>query len=253
MVARWDGDRLTLWDSTQAPNWVQIELANLFKLPSSDVRVIVGTLGGGYGGKIDPSIEPIAAWLAQQGAAARSASRSSATRSSSRTPSTPRGCGSGPASSGTARSSRTRRRVGTTAARTPRRRPRRSRAATRPWARTACRTSRVDSFGVYTNITPSAAFRGFGIPQMSLGARVADGRHRRRAGHGPARAPAAELPRARRPVLDRRDDHRGSALHGAAQDRGREDRLVRAATARSRDPRTRTRSGPRASPRSSRA
>ena len=33
-------------------------------VPMSSVRVIVSTLGGGYGGKIDPSIEPVAAMLA---------------------------------------------------------------------------------------------------------------------------------------------------------------------------------------------
>src|SRR5207245_7618051 len=40
-------------------------LAEVFKLPLSRVRVIVPTLGGAYGAKCYPAIEPIAAVLAQ--------------------------------------------------------------------------------------------------------------------------------------------------------------------------------------------
>jgi xanthine dehydrogenase YagR molybdenum-binding subunit len=49
-IARWDGDRLTLWDKTQ---WVvggtQQELASVFGIPQESVRVISPFVGGGFG------------------------------------------------------------------------------------------------------------------------------------------------------------------------------------------------------------
>jgi xanthine dehydrogenase YagR molybdenum-binding subunit len=48
-VARWDGDRLTLWDKTQ---WVQSprdELAANFAIPAESVRVISPFVGGAFG------------------------------------------------------------------------------------------------------------------------------------------------------------------------------------------------------------
>jgi CO/xanthine dehydrogenase Mo-binding subunit len=43
---------------------VRSQLAEVFKVPASRVRVIVPTLGGGYGAKCYPKIEPVAAMLA---------------------------------------------------------------------------------------------------------------------------------------------------------------------------------------------
>jgi CO/xanthine dehydrogenase Mo-binding subunit len=48
-VARWDGDRLTVHDSTQAPMMLRQSLATVFDLPEQDVRVLVPYLGGGFG------------------------------------------------------------------------------------------------------------------------------------------------------------------------------------------------------------
>lgn len=55
---------VTCWSSTQIPYIVRSQLAEIFKLPASKVRVIVLTLGGGYGGKCYPKIEPLTAVLA---------------------------------------------------------------------------------------------------------------------------------------------------------------------------------------------
>jgi CO/xanthine dehydrogenase Mo-binding subunit len=55
---------VTIWSSTQIPYIVRSQLAEIFKLPASKVRVIVLTLGGGYGAKCYPKIEPITAVLA---------------------------------------------------------------------------------------------------------------------------------------------------------------------------------------------
>jgi xanthine dehydrogenase YagR molybdenum-binding subunit len=52
-VARWDGDRLTVWDTTRGVFAVRSELAQAFKLPLSSVRVISHYMGGGFGSKFD--------------------------------------------------------------------------------------------------------------------------------------------------------------------------------------------------------
>lgn len=50
-VAEWDGGKLTVWTGTQRPFGVRSELAQAFKLPEGQVRVIVPDTGSGYGGK----------------------------------------------------------------------------------------------------------------------------------------------------------------------------------------------------------
>jgi CO/xanthine dehydrogenase Mo-binding subunit len=60
------GGRITVWATTQNPFVVRTQLANIFKVPVSKVRVIVPYLGGGYGGKVYPKIEPITVALAQR-------------------------------------------------------------------------------------------------------------------------------------------------------------------------------------------
>ena len=48
-VARWEGDRLTVHDTTQDPMSTRRALATAFELPEADVRVLVPYLGGGFG------------------------------------------------------------------------------------------------------------------------------------------------------------------------------------------------------------
>ena len=50
-VAKWDGDRLTVWTGTQRPFGVQEELQRQFKIPKERIRVIMPDTGSGYGGK----------------------------------------------------------------------------------------------------------------------------------------------------------------------------------------------------------
>jgi xanthine dehydrogenase YagR molybdenum-binding subunit len=52
-VAQWDGDRLTVWDSSQGVFTRRGELARVFKLPLSSVRVISHYMGGGFGSKLE--------------------------------------------------------------------------------------------------------------------------------------------------------------------------------------------------------
>jgi CO/xanthine dehydrogenase Mo-binding subunit len=56
-------DRIVIYAGTQIPYMVRSQLAEIFGLPVSAVRVIVPLLGGGYGAKCYPNIEPIAACL----------------------------------------------------------------------------------------------------------------------------------------------------------------------------------------------
>jgi CO/xanthine dehydrogenase Mo-binding subunit len=58
------GGRITVWATTQNPFVVRTQLANIFKVPVSKVRVVVPYLGGGYGGKVYPKVEPITVALA---------------------------------------------------------------------------------------------------------------------------------------------------------------------------------------------
>ena len=63
-IAQVADGQVTVWASTQIPFVVRGQLAEIFKLPASQVRVIVGTLGGAYGAKCYPKIEPLTAVLA---------------------------------------------------------------------------------------------------------------------------------------------------------------------------------------------
>jgi CO/xanthine dehydrogenase Mo-binding subunit len=51
IVAQWEGDKLTVWSSTQVPFDTRSGLAETLQLPESRIRVIVPHLGGGFGGK----------------------------------------------------------------------------------------------------------------------------------------------------------------------------------------------------------
>ena len=51
IVAQWQGEKLTVWSSTQVPFDTRSGLAETLQLPESKVRVIVPHLGGGFGGK----------------------------------------------------------------------------------------------------------------------------------------------------------------------------------------------------------
>jgi CO/xanthine dehydrogenase Mo-binding subunit len=54
-VARWDDDRLTIWESTQGVYAVQSLVAETLEMPLSKVRVIGHYVGGGFGSKLQAS------------------------------------------------------------------------------------------------------------------------------------------------------------------------------------------------------
>jgi CO/xanthine dehydrogenase Mo-binding subunit len=51
-VADWQGDRLTIWESTQGVYRVQQNVAEILNLPLAKVRVIGHYMGGGFGSKL---------------------------------------------------------------------------------------------------------------------------------------------------------------------------------------------------------
>ena len=66
-LAYWEpAGKLVIYTSTQNPSSIRSQLAELFNLPQSKVRVIVPYVGGGYGGKVHPRLEPLTATLARK-------------------------------------------------------------------------------------------------------------------------------------------------------------------------------------------
>jgi xanthine dehydrogenase YagR molybdenum-binding subunit len=66
-TAAWQGDRLTLWDSTQSVFDVRQEVAEKLELPEHHVRVVKQHMGGGFGSKqIAWKHDAIAALLSKQ-------------------------------------------------------------------------------------------------------------------------------------------------------------------------------------------
>ncbi|MBM3312584.1 MAG: xanthine dehydrogenase family protein molybdopterin-binding subunit, partial [Candidatus Aminicenantes bacterium] len=51
-LAKWDGDFLTVWDSTQAIQSVRDGLARSLQIPAASVKVIKNYMGGGFGSKL---------------------------------------------------------------------------------------------------------------------------------------------------------------------------------------------------------
>lgn len=56
--------RITVWATSQTPHQLRAQLADVLKAPLANVRVLVSTLGGGYGGKAHATIEPAIVLLA---------------------------------------------------------------------------------------------------------------------------------------------------------------------------------------------
>lgn len=54
-TSMWDGDKLTVYSSTQSPHYFQYYIAREFGLPMGNVRVLKTYVGGGFGGKLEPT------------------------------------------------------------------------------------------------------------------------------------------------------------------------------------------------------
>ena len=69
VLAQWQGDKVTIWSSTQVPYVARAGVAQTLQVPEANVRVVVPLLGGGFGAKCDLHFE------AQVAAIARAAGR----------------------------------------------------------------------------------------------------------------------------------------------------------------------------------
>ncbi|WP_433548905.1 xanthine dehydrogenase family protein molybdopterin-binding subunit [Streptomyces sp. CA-294286] len=63
-TARWDGDRLTVHDSSQGANAVREALAGLFGVPEENITVVAEHVGGGFGSKGTPRPQVVLAAMA---------------------------------------------------------------------------------------------------------------------------------------------------------------------------------------------
>jgi CO/xanthine dehydrogenase Mo-binding subunit len=66
VVAQVEGDEITLWASCQHPFLVRAEIADLFRVPVANVRIVVPYLGGGFGSKSYTKMEPLTVALARK-------------------------------------------------------------------------------------------------------------------------------------------------------------------------------------------
>ena len=60
------GDQVTIWSSAQSPFTVRNLFCLAFKLPLSNVRVVIPHVGGGFGGKAGIHLEPLLACLSRK-------------------------------------------------------------------------------------------------------------------------------------------------------------------------------------------
>jgi CO/xanthine dehydrogenase Mo-binding subunit len=65
LLAQWQGDRVTIWSSTQVPYAARAGVAHVLQIPQSHVRIVVPLLGGGFGSKCDFHYEGHVAALAR--------------------------------------------------------------------------------------------------------------------------------------------------------------------------------------------
>ncbi len=66
VVAHYEGDEITVWSTCQHPFLVRAELADLYAVPLTNVRIIVPFLGGGFGSKSYTKMEPLTVALARK-------------------------------------------------------------------------------------------------------------------------------------------------------------------------------------------
>ena len=160
-------DELTIHTTSQIPFTVRSQIAEIFNLPSSRVRVIVQALGGGYGGKCYPTIEPIVAMLSR---ATRRPVRLHLSREEEFVTISKHAMRitlkTGLRKDGTivARQSTCHFNAGAHADISPRLIKNGGYGTGGP---TSIPHVWVDSYAVYTNRPPSGAFRGYGIPQAA--------------------------------------------------------------------------------------
>ncbi|MET0321309.1 MAG: aldehyde oxidoreductase molybdenum-binding subunit PaoC, partial [Duganella sp.] len=67
-IAKWDGDKLTLWTSNQMIAWGVGDVAKTLGVPKENVRLVSPYIGGGFGGKLFVRCEAVLAALGAKAA-----------------------------------------------------------------------------------------------------------------------------------------------------------------------------------------
>jgi CO/xanthine dehydrogenase Mo-binding subunit len=68
-IAQWNEEGVTIWSSAQHPFQVRADIARVFRIPVSRVRMVISYLGGGYGSKSYTKFEPLVVALARKAGA----------------------------------------------------------------------------------------------------------------------------------------------------------------------------------------
>jgi CO/xanthine dehydrogenase Mo-binding subunit len=166
-IAHYDGEKLTVWASCQDPFTLRDHLSGIFALPLSRIRVIVPYVGGGYGGKLYVKAEPIAAtlsWMTRRPVKlllSVNESFKTVTRHPARVT-----VKTGVTKDGRliARDCQVYMDTGAYADAGPRVT---QKAAYRSLGPYNIPYAKVEAYGVYTNVVPAGAFRGFGALQVT--------------------------------------------------------------------------------------
>ena len=166
-IADYRDDKVTIHTATQSPSFVRIEIARLLGWPENKVRVKVPYVGGGYGSKLYIKLEALAVALSM---IARKPVKVAATMEEmfyqiTRHPSTFR-IKSGVDKNGriVARKCEVFWNGGAYADIGPRVTQKAGLTASGPYN---IDNVWIDSYALYTNVTPSGALRGFGLPQIA--------------------------------------------------------------------------------------
>nr|WP_315393893.1 aldehyde oxidoreductase molybdenum-binding subunit PaoC [uncultured Duganella sp.] len=67
-IAKWDGDKVTVWTSNQMIAWGQGDVAKTLGIPKDKVRLVSPYIGGGFGGKLFVRCEAVLAALGARAA-----------------------------------------------------------------------------------------------------------------------------------------------------------------------------------------
>ncbi|MBP1202533.1 xanthine dehydrogenase YagR molybdenum-binding subunit [Duganella sp. 1411] len=67
-IAKWDGDKVTVWTSNQMIAWGQGDVAKTLGIPKEKVRLVSPYIGGGFGGKLFVRCETVLAALGAKAA-----------------------------------------------------------------------------------------------------------------------------------------------------------------------------------------
>jgi CO/xanthine dehydrogenase Mo-binding subunit len=163
-----DDGRATVWTSSASPYTVRFQVAETLRLPQSRVRVLVTNVGGAYGSKTYPRLEPLVAamsWRAGGRPVRVELTRREEFFTITRHAATVH-LKTGVKRDGTivARQARILWNAGAYADISPRTIKNGGYSAGGPYR---IPNVAIDSYAVYTNVTPAGGFRGYAIPQVA--------------------------------------------------------------------------------------